>query len=164
MATPLGHCIVGYLLARAAGIRSPAGLAAAVGAANLPDVDAAFSHIVSGDPFSLHRKITHQPVFPLVVGAATGMTIAVLGRGSSRLRSGLRAGALTAALVGSHVAMDVAPLPYDTMSLKSARLAQAAVTHAWNAVIDLTVYGALAMLVFGRAGGGRDQDPEADSA
>jgi len=33
MATPVGHSIVGYTLARAAGVSSPGGLALAVGAA-----------------------------------------------------------------------------------------------------------------------------------
>ncbi len=159
MATPLGHSIVGYLMARALGVRSPVGLAAAVAAANLPDADAPLGHVVAGDPFSLHRKITHEPAFPLLIGAATGMAVGLLGRGPARARAALRAGVLTAALVGSHVAMDLAPLPYDTMPLKSARFWQAVVTHAWNAVIDLTVYGMPALLVLRREGDERAGQP-----
>ncbi len=151
MATPLGHSIVGYALARAAGVKSPAGLAAAIGVAALPDVDVFLSYLAKGDPFALHREmITHKPVFPLLVGAATGLAASLL-RGGRPTRSGtLRPAALATMLVGSHIAMDPLPLPYDKMPLESGSLWQGVATHAWNSVIDLAFYGALVMLVQGR--------------
>ena len=74
MATPVGHSIVGYTLARAAGVTSPKGLALAVGAASLPDVDFLLGYVATGDPLSHHRQvITHKPAFPLLVGVVTGL-------------------------------------------------------------------------------------------
>ena len=73
MATPLGHSIVGYALARAAGVRHPAALGVSIAAACLPDVDFLLGYVTQGDLLSLHHEvITHKPVFPLLVGAATG--------------------------------------------------------------------------------------------
>ena len=150
MATLLGHSIVAYVLARAAGVTSPAGLAVAVGVASLPDVDFALGYVATGDPFSLHREtITHRPAFPLLVGVAVGLG-ASLFRGGSTRGEALRPAALATALVGSHIAMDSLPLPYDTMSLRSASFWQALATHGWNSVIDLAIYGALAMLALSR--------------
>ncbi len=151
MATPLGHSIVGYALARAAGVKSPAGLAAAIGVAALPDVDVFLSYLAKGDPFALHREmITHKPVFPLLVGAATGLAASLLRGGRPTRSDTLRPAALATVLVGSHIAMDPLPLPYDTMPLQSGSLWQGVATHAWNSVIDLAFYGALVMLVQGR--------------
>ena len=152
MATPLGHGIVGYALARAAGVRSPVGLAAAIGVAGLPDIDILLSYLARGDPFALHREmITHKPVFPLLVGAATGVAASLLRGGRPTRRDTLRPAALATVLVGSHIAMDPLPLPYDTMPLQSGSVWQGVATHAWNAVIDLAFYGALVMLVRSRA-------------
>lgn len=151
MATPLGHSIVGYTLARAAGVQSPAGLALAIGVASLPDVDVLLSYIASGDPFAFHREtITHKPAFPLLVGAATALAASLYRRGRPLPGGALRPAALATALVGSHIAMDPMPLPYDTMPLRSSSLWQAAATLAWNSVIDLAVYGMLALLVRNR--------------
>ncbi len=156
MATPLGHSIVGYALARAAGVKSPAGLAAAIGVATLPDVDVLLSYLTKGDPFALHREmITHKPAFPLLVGAVTGLAASLLRGGRPTRSDTLRPAALATMLVGSHIAMDPLPLPYDTMPLHSGSLWQGVATVAWNAVIDLAFYGALVMLVQGRGRSGR---------
>lgn len=152
MATPLGHGIVGYLIARRAGVKSPAGLALAAAAAGLPDIDMLHGFLANGDMFSKHHEtITHRPVFPLLVGVATWFAALLLRREGTSRRQAFRPAALATLLVGSHVAMDPLPLPYDTMSLRSAPFWQAIVTHAWNAVIDLSVYGGLAMIVTRRS-------------
>ena len=68
MATPLGHSIVGYTLARAAGVKAPAALGVAIATASLPDVDFLLGYVTQGDLLSLHHEvITHKPVFPLLV-------------------------------------------------------------------------------------------------
>src|SRR3972149_7396595 len=109
MATPVGHSIVGYPLARAAGVSSPGGLALAVGAASLPDVDFLLGYVTTGDPPPHHRQvITHKPVFPLLVGVAIGIIASARALLQGRLPSPgevLRPAALATALVGSHVAI-----------------------------------------------------------
>ena len=65
---------------------------------------------------------------------------------------GARGGSFGALLVGSHVAMDLLPLPYDTMPASAGYPIQIAATQAWNAVIDLAAYGLLASLVMERNG------------
>ena len=151
MATPLGHSIVGYTLARAAGVKSLKGLAASLGAACLPDIDFALGYVAHGDPLSLHREvITHKPAFPFLVGAATGLAAAGLALLRGRLPAPvdvLRPAFLATALVGSHLIMDPLPLPYDDREPRWASLRQVVVAQAWNAVVDLTVYGGLAFLV-----------------
>lgn len=161
MATPVGHTIVGYTLARAAGVTSPPALVASMGAACLPDIDFLLGYIANRDAFSLHREvITHKPVFSLLVGAATGA--AAIGwsllRGKPPTpRQVLAPAALATALVGSHLAMDPLPLLYEDMALRPRGLQQLAAAQMWNVVVDLAVYGGLAMLVLGRLA--RSQGP-----
>ncbi len=154
MATPLGHSIVGYALARAAGIRQPGALGIAIATASLPDVDFLLGYVTQGDVLSLHHEvITHKPSFPLLVGAATGLAAAGarLLRGR-RPRTGeiLPPAALATGLVASHLAMDRLPLPYDVMGLRNASFSEILVSQAWNAVIDMAFYGTLAALIFDR--------------
>jgi hypothetical protein len=147
MATPLGHTIVGLLLARAFGIESIAGRMFAIGAASLPDVDVPVGHLATGEPLALHHKlITHEPPFAVAAGVVAGAA-AGLRSGSG---AGIRAASFTMALVGSHLVMDLLPLPYDTTKMRSVGARQAVLTHAWNWVIDLAVYGGLAVAL-GRA-------------
>src|SRR3990170_1160156 len=159
MATPLGHSIVGSTLARAAGVKAPGALGVAIATASLPDVDFGLGYVTQGDLLSLHHEvITHKPVFPLLVGAATGLAAAgaALLRGRSpRARDVLPPAALAAGLVGSHVLMDRLPLPYDAMPMRSATLAEVGVSQAWNAVIDMAFYGTLAAILFDRNGNGK---------
>lgn len=156
MATPLGHSIVGYTLARAAGVRSPSAVALSIGAANLPDIDLLLGYMTTGDVLSLHHEvITHKPVFPLLVGAAAGLGAAAVSllRGERpRLRRLLKPIALAGALVGSHVAMDPLPLPYDGTSPRTGGTAEVVAAQAWNAVVDMAFYGILAVLIFERNG------------
>ncbi len=154
MATPLGHSIVGYTVARAMGVTSPGGLAAAMGAANLPDVDLLMGFVANGDPFSLHHQvITHRPAFPFIVGAATGLVSAAVALLRGRKPTPgevLRPAALATALVGSHVAMDPLPLPYDDAGPRSSSVWDVLAGQAWNAVIDMAIYGGMAMAVLER--------------
>jgi hypothetical protein len=156
MATPLGHSIVGYTLARAAGVRHPGALGMAIATACLPDVDFLLGYVTQGDLLSLHHEvITHKPVFPLLVGGATGLAAAgaALLRGRTpRSRDVLRPAAIATGLVASHVAMDRLPVPYDVMPMRSASLWEVGVSQAWNAVVDMAFYGTLAALIFDRNG------------
>jgi len=156
MATPLGHSIVGFMLARAAGVKSPGGYMLAMGAANLPDVDLLAGYVQNGDLLSLHHEvITHRPVFPLLAGAATALAAAGWSclRGKRPTASEVaRPAALATALVGSHVVMDHLPVPYDTMPPSSGGPVELAATQAWNAVLDLAAYGMLAVLTLERDG------------
>ena len=156
MATPLGHSIIGYALARAAGLESRRAFALAMGAASLPDVDFLAGYVQNGDVRSLHHEvITHKPIFPLLVGAATGAAVAgfsLLRGRRPKARDVARPAALASILVASHVAMDLLPLPYDTMPASSIGPVEAAMTQAWNAVIDVATYGILAILVLEQNG------------
>ncbi len=156
MATPVGHTIVGYTLARSAGVRSRVALALAIGAACLPDIDYLLGYVTNRDPRSLHHEvITHRRAFPLLVGTATGLVAgaAALLRGRPPTPSTvMRPAALAAALVGSHVAMDPLPLPYDTMPPRSGSLWEVLAGQSWNAVIDMAIYGIPAVLAMERNG------------
>ena len=144
------------MLARAAGVKSRRGLALSVGAASLPDIDFLLGYVANGDARSLHREvITHRRSFPLLVGTATGVAAAaaslIRGRRPTP-REVLRPAAIATALVGSHIAMDPLPLPYDSRPARSGSWLEALATQAWNAVIDMAVYGILAMLALERIG------------
>ncbi len=156
MATPLGHSIIGYAIARSAGVQSRGAFALAMGAASLPDVDFLAGYVQNGDVRSLHHEvITHKPIFALMVGAATGAAVAGLSllRGKRlNAREVAKPAALATALVGSHVAMDLLPVPYDTMSPSSVGLIQGTATQGWNVVIDLAFYGIFAAVVLERNG------------
>ncbi len=156
MATPLGHSIVGYAVARALGVKSRTGYALAMGAASLPDIDLLAGYVQNGDVLSLHHEvITHKPIFPILIGGATAVAVAGLsllrGRRPEMLEI-VKPAALATALVASHVAMDHLPLPYDKMPTGSSGVYEAAVTRSWNAVVDLAVYGLLAVLTLDRNG------------
>lgn len=135
-----------------------------VAAASLPDVDFLMGLVANGDPRSLHREaITHKRVFPLLVGAATGVAAtawALLRGHRPTAREVLRPAALATALVGSHVIMDPLPLPYDSTSDLWGTSGQIVAGQAWNAVIDLAVYGGLAMAIL-RENGPADVAPDA---
>ncbi len=156
MATPVGHTIAGYMVARAAGVKSRRGLVLSVGAANLPDIDFLLGYVANGDALSLHKEvITHTRSFPLLVGTATGVAAAAasLIRGRRPTPEDvLRPAAIATALVSSHIVMDPLPLPYDSMPARSSSWLEALATQAWNAVIDTAIYGILAILALERIG------------
>lgn len=156
MATPLGHSIVGYAVARALGVKSRTGIALAMGAASLPDIDLLAGYVQNGDLLSLHHEvITHRRAFPFIVGAATGLAVAgfsLLRGHRPKAKEVVRPAALATALVGTHIAMDLLPLPYDKMAARSGGVWGVAVTQAWNAVIDLAIYGLLTVLALERNG------------
>ena len=162
MATPIGHSIVGYTLARAAGVRSARALALSIGTASLPDVDFLLGYAATGDARSLHHEvITHKPVFPFIVGAATGLAAAGLALLRGRVpRPGevLRPAAIATALVGSHVVMDQLPLPYDDMPPRTRTIFDTVAGQAWNGVIDIAAYGTIAALALGSRNGNQDPD------
>ena len=143
-------------MARAAGLKSRGAFALAMGAACLPDVDFLAGYVQNGDLRSLHHEvITHKPIFPLLVGAATAAAVAGLSllRGERpKARDVAKPAALASVLVASHVVMDLLPLPYDTMPASAGYPVQIAATQGWNAVIDLAAYGLLASLVMERNG------------
>jgi hypothetical protein len=64
----------------------------------------------------------------------------------------LRPAALATALVSSHIAMDPLPLPYDSTPPQSGSPWEVVASQAWNAVIDMAVYGTLAVLALERNG------------
>ncbi len=156
MATPLGHSIVGYTVARALGIRSRPGLAFAMGAASLPDIDLLAGYVQNGDVLSLHHEvITHKRIFPFIVGAATAIAVAgfsLLRGRRPNVKEVVRPAAVTTALVGTHIVMDLLPLPYDKMPARAGGVWEIAATQSWNAVIDMAIYGLLAVLALERNG------------
>ena len=143
MATPVGHSIIGYALARVAGVETRTGLALSVGVASLPDIDFLLGYVANGNLRSLHHEtITHRRIFPLLVGAGTGLAAAGLAllRGRPPTPREVLRPALLAPL----------PLPYHTVSPQSDSVWQVVAVQAWNAVIDMAVYGGLAMAALGR--------------
>jgi hypothetical protein len=137
MATPLGHSLMGLLLARRMGVTSPAGLGAAVVAASLPDSDVIAGLLIHRDPWRMHRKMTHEPSFALMSGALFGAA-GLLRSGNVGGERDVIADSLSGALlVGSHVVLDRAPVPYlDTKNLALRAISAMA--------IDAVLYGAIA--------------------
>jgi membrane-bound metal-dependent hydrolase YbcI (DUF457 family) len=150
LATPLGHTLFGVALARRLNVRSPFGTAAAVVAASLPDIDVIAGLLLHRDPWKLHRQATHTFGFALAAGAAAGAA-GILSAGNADGHRDLVADALTGAiLVGSHVALDRAPVPYlptppDGMDSKTYRRNNIA-----NWCIDAVLYGAIAWRIWPR--------------
>lgn len=146
MASPFGHAFIGAMVARRLGVRDPRRLALASIAASLPDIDIIISIAMHGDPLRMHRKGTHTFAFALTAGAFAG-AIGLLGRG----RDGnggrdLIADTLTgAAIVGSHVPLDIAPIPRIAVGPIFAEM------YLANWLLDLALWGALATALWPRA-------------
>jgi hypothetical protein len=143
VATPLGHSLVGLLIARRMGVTSPAGLAAAVVAASLPDADVFAGLVLHRDPWKLHRKATHQPGFALLAGVAVGAAGLLRAGSVGGERDAVADGLGGAVLVGSHVVLDRLPVPYPDVKSLPLR-AISAVT------IDALVYGTLVWALWPR--------------
>lgn len=154
MSSPVGHTIVGLLLARRLGVTSPLGTAASVIAASWPDADTIVSFALHGDPWKLHRKRTHTLNFALTSGMLAG-SAGLISRGSAEGERDLVADALAGAmLVGSHILLDALPLPYlkikDEAPISRAVVARSVV---WNWTLDAVVYGLLARRFWPRSAG-----------
>ena len=152
MATPVGHALIGITLARCMGVRSPFGVAAAVVASGLPDLDVPFSMLVHRDPWKLHKNKKHG-THTLGFALTTGMLVGVAGLVSTGSADGERdliADALAGALiVGSHLVLDKMPLPYFSLRKAKSRRRAVAVT-AWNWSLDAAIYGFLAARMWPR--------------
>lgn len=106
MAAPIGHGIIGMLIARRMGVRSPVGLAAAFCAANIPDLDIPAGWVLKRD---MHRGVTHTPNFALTAGMLAGVTGLVRAESIEGERDLTRDALLGAAVVGSHLVLDRVP-------------------------------------------------------
>jgi len=114
MSSPIGHAIVALALARRLGVRSPRGRAAALAVALLPDADIALGLALHGDPWRLHRRLTHTPAFALGAGAVAGAAgLMSDGKPERGRTSAVLAGA---AIGGSHLVLD--NLPYVRLSIR----------------------------------------------
>lgn len=142
MATPIGHALVGMMLARRLGITSPAGKAAAVVAAGLPDVDVIAGVAFHGDPWKLHvhGKGTHTLGFAMTSGMLAGLA-GLVSAGSVEGERDLIADAIAGAvLVGSHILLDAVPLPY-LKRPKGKPGDHVLARNAFNWTLDAVVYG-----------------------
>jgi membrane-bound metal-dependent hydrolase YbcI (DUF457 family) len=150
MATPIGHGLAGMLLARRLGIRSPLGLAIAAAGAMLPDGDLAAGYVLHGDPYRLHRKLTHTTGFTTTLGMLAGFA-GIVSAGSAEGERDLIADALTgAAIITSHVLVDQVKLPFYRPSHRGTPLGRVIANEMRNALIDVMVYGALAWRLWPR--------------
>jgi hypothetical protein len=143
MASPVGHALAGYIIARRLGIKSPEGITAAVVAAGLPDVDVLVGALMHRDPWKIHKQVTHTYGFAAAVGMAAGAA-GVVSTGTVEGERDLPADALLGALlVGSHIVMDRVWMPYLDVP-KRGPLRRILVRSAWNWAVDAIVYGFLA--------------------
>lgn len=109
MAAPFGHAFVGMAVARRLGVRSPAGLAAAGLAANLPDIDIPLGWLIHRDAWKMHRTWTHTAAFALTAGAFAGSAGLIRTHSIAGHRDIVVDALAGMAVVGSHVALDKAP-------------------------------------------------------
>ena len=153
MATPIGHALVGMMLARRLGVTSPAGKAAAVVAAGLPDIDVLAGLVLHGDPWRLHKhgKRTHTVGFALTSGMLAGFA-GLVSAGNVEGERDLIADALAGAvLVGSHILLDAVPLPYLKRPKGTARGRNPIVRNAFNLALDAVVYGTVVRLLLSKS-------------
>lgn len=145
MASPIGHALVGMALARRMGMTSPGGMAAGVVAAGLPDFDVFAGMALHRDPWKLHvhGAGTHTLGFALASGMLAGFG-GLIGAGSAEGERDLIADAFAGAvLVGSHILLDVMPLPY--LKLRTGMPVREAIRRsAVNWALDGLVYGFVA--------------------
>jgi membrane-bound metal-dependent hydrolase YbcI (DUF457 family) len=145
VASPIGHALVGMTLARRMGMTSPAGMAAGVVAAGLPDFDVFAGIALHRDPWKLHVRGagTHTLGFALASGMLAGFG-GLIGAGSAEGERDLIADVFAGAvLVGSHILLDVMPLPY--LKLRKGMPARQKIRRsAVNWTLDALVYGFVA--------------------
>jgi hypothetical protein len=156
LATPVGHTLAGLLVARRLGVRSPAGLAAAALAANVPDLDFIPGIVLHGDPYRMHRKLTHTAGFTVTAGMLAGFA-GLVSAGSAEGERDLVADALVgAAIMTSHVVLDTTKIPPYQISQRKTRLSRVVRNEIINLTMDVVVFGALTWLLWPR-----DSDGEA---
>ncbi len=147
MATPIGHALVGTLLARRLGIRSRRGVAAAIVAAGALDLDVPLSMLLHRDAWKLHKNKKHgSHTLGFALGAGmlagvSGMISTSDGDGDRDVVADSLAGAV---IVGSHLVLDRMPLPYFALRKAKSRRRAIAVS-VWNWTMDAAVYGFLTM-------------------
>lgn len=152
MASPIGHALVGATIARRLGVRSPAGMAAAVAASGAPDLDVVASMLLHGNTWRLHKAPggTHTMGFALTAGMLAGFA-GLVSAGSADGERDLVADALTgAAVVGSHIVLDRLPLPYLKWG-KTAKPREWLPKAAWNWGLDAIVYTCIARALWPRS-------------
>ena len=157
MATPIGHALVGTVIARRLGITSGMGTAAAIVAAGLPDVDVLAGLAMHGDPWKLHKhgKRTHTAGFALTSGMFAGVA-GLISAGNVEGERDLIADALAGALlVGSHIVLDAVPLPYLKRPKDGGRAMNPVVRNLFNLALDAVVYGAITRAMLGGGGDSR---------
>ena len=153
MATPVGHTLAGLLVARRLGVRSPAGLAAAALAANVPDLDFIPGIVLHGDPYRMHRKLTHTPGFTITAGMLAGFA-GIVSAGSAEGERDLIADAFVgAAIMTSHVLLDTTRIPPYQISKRKTPVRRVVRNEILNLTMDVVVFGALAWLLWPREGG-----------
>ena len=150
MATPIGHGLVGMVLARRLGVRSPAGLAIAAAGAMFPDTDLIAGIVLHRDPYRLHRKLTHTTGFTTTLGMLAGFSGIVSAGSAERERDLIADAAVGAAVVSSHVLVDKLKLPVYRISRKGMPVRRVFVNEAVNSLVDVIVYGALAWALWPR--------------
>jgi membrane-bound metal-dependent hydrolase YbcI (DUF457 family) len=145
MASPVGHGVIGLALARRFGVKSRIGLVAAALAASLPDADIIVGAIFHGDPWKLHRKGTHTLNFTLTAGALAGLAGLIAAESVDGERDLLLDALAGAAIIGSHVPLDWAPIP--TLSRGPSLLGMS----LGNWIIDAAIWSGLAWAIWPRA-------------
>ncbi len=146
MAAPFGHAFIGALVARRLGVRDRRRLAVAAIAASLPDIDIIISVAMHGDPLRMHRKGTHTFAFALTAGALAGAA-GLLGRGRDNGQRDVLADTLAgAAVIGSHIPLDIAPIPRIAVGPMIAEM------YLANWLLDLALWGGLARALWPREG------------
>jgi membrane-bound metal-dependent hydrolase YbcI (DUF457 family) len=147
LATPVGHTLIGLLIARRLGVRSPLGMAAAVVGASLPDADVVAGVMLHRDAWKLHRQVTHTPGFALGAGMLAGFA-GLLSAGNAEGERDLIADALTgAAIVGSHILLDRVKLP-SYIDRHPGATGIHLRNEAINGLMDALVYGPIAWLLW----------------
>ena len=144
MASPIGHGLIGMMVARRMGVRSKTGLAAAAAAGSLPDVDIIVGMLVHDDPWKDHRKGTHTMNFAVTAGALAGLAGIVRSESVEGERDLLMDALIGAAVVGSHIVLDKVPIPEIPRGPSFIRMSLA------NWVIDAAIWGAAAFALWPR--------------
>ena len=131
-------------LARVLGARSPGTMLAAMALACAPDVDVIPGLLLHGDPWRMHRKLTHRPAVVLGFGAVAGAVFAR--RAGVRGVGGATSFAAAAALVaGSHVLLDRLPVRY-RYTRRGSPMPTRIANEAMNLTLDAAIYGAALMM------------------